>query len=673
MLRSSGRCFICLRQNHISRNCRSSSRCAECNGRHHTSLHASPPVCDATQPNSVPTLEVRAILDTGSQRSYVTTRVKEAIRARKSHSESMVIKTFGSECGEKRVCEIIQLRVATNDGGSLVLPVVVVPHICNPVRTCSIYTSSGAYEHLSGLELADPGVDGSDLETDLLIGSDHYWKVVTGRVVRGNNGPTAIETRLGWVLSGPAEELQEDTVINFASTHSSHLLRVNSDAEVKDLDAGLKRFWDLESHGILKEEHHVRQQFSQQITFNQGRYEVHLPWKQSHPHLPDSYDLCKRRLGGLLKRLSQNPEQLRHYDSIIQEQLQQGVVEIVREPAKYKSGRLHYLPHHGVFRHDKQTTKLRVVYDASLNNCLHTGPNFGQNILDILLQFRLHRIALLGDVEKAFLMVSVAECDRDALRFLWVSDVNQPQHEIIVMRFTRVVFGVSASPFLLNATIDHHMSKLELTDRHFVDKFRRSIYVDDVATGSADVDTAYEFYVRAKMHLAQASFNLRKFESNSPELCRRIQENERELCKELHKDQWSSSTHSSNLTQEPPLRQVLGINWDVFNDQLLFDIGDVAQQMKEARPTKRNAVSLVTRFYDPLGIISPITVRFKQLFQKLCEKKLDWDENLTGGLLTEWESLTSDLQQFTPIRIPRCSVQPLECDSATTYECHLPY
>ena len=181
-------------------------------------------MCDATQPKSVPTLEIIAILDTSGQRSYVTPQVKEAIRARKSHSESMVIKTFGLEQREKRVCEIIQLRVATNDGGSLVLPVVVVPPICDPVHTCSIYTSSGAYKHLSGLELADPGVDGSDLETDLLIGSDHYWKVVTGRVVRGNNGPMAIETRLGWVLSGPAEELWEDTVINFASTHCSPLL-----------------------------------------------------------------------------------------------------------------------------------------------------------------------------------------------------------------------------------------------------------------------------------------------------------------------------------------------------------------------------------------------------------------------------------------------------------------
>ena len=99
-------------------------------------------------------------------------------------------------------------------------------------------------------------------------------------------------------------------------------------------------------------------------------------------------------------------------------------------------------------------------------------------------------------------MVSVAKCDRDALRFLWVSAVNQPHQQVIVMRFTRVVFGVSASPFLLNATINHHMGKLELTDQHFVSKFRRSIYVDDVAVGFSDSEEAYDFYMKAKSHLA---------------------------------------------------------------------------------------------------------------------------------------------------------------------------
>ena len=140
-------------------------------------------------------------------------------------------------------------------------------------------------------------------------------------------------------------------------------------------------------------------------------------------------------------------------------------------------GITHYLPH-AVIKEDKQTSKLRIVYDASarsngpsLNDCLYAGPTFGQNIMDILLRFRIHWVAVIADIEKAFLMVSVSEEDHDALRFQWIHDINAQLPRLVIMRFTRVVFGVSASPFLLNATIRRHVEKYRNEDPLFVDKF----------------------------------------------------------------------------------------------------------------------------------------------------------------------------------------------------------
>ena len=92
-------------------------------------------------------------------------------------------------------------------------------------------------------------------------------------------------------------------------------------------------------------------------------------------------------------------------------------------------------------------------------------------------------MAFAGDIEKAFLNVSVAEEDRDVLRFLWVDDVTKESPEVVVLRFARVVFGVSSSPFLLNATVKHHIERYEEEDPGFVETFLRSIYVDDLSTG----------------------------------------------------------------------------------------------------------------------------------------------------------------------------------------------
>ena len=115
-------------------------------------------------------------------------------------------------------------------------------------------------------------------------------------------------------------------------------------------------------------------------------------------------------------------------NAIIQDQLQKGIVEVVDECDKAAdvSKVIHYIPHHAVVRHDKKTTKVRVVFDASarstgpsLNNCLHTSPKFDQRILEILLRFRSYPAGLVADVEKVFLMISITPRDRDALRFLW--------------------------------------------------------------------------------------------------------------------------------------------------------------------------------------------------------------------------------------------------------------
>ena len=93
----------------------------------------------------------------------------------------------------------------------------------------------------------------------------------------------------------------------------------------------------------------------------------------------------------MMQRLKHDPEILKEYDCTIQEQLAKGVIEPVF-PDERTTNQVHYLPHHGVVRSDKATTKLHVVYDASskvsgpsLNECLYKGPKFHQLILDLLI------------------------------------------------------------------------------------------------------------------------------------------------------------------------------------------------------------------------------------------------------------------------------------------------
>ena len=112
---------------------------------------------------------------------------------------------------------------------------------------------------------------------------------------------------------------------------------------------------------------------------------------------------------GQTKRLKREPEVLEVYDSIIKDQLRSVVIERVVELEE--ACKVHYLPHQAVIRKDAETTKLRIVYDASakegknetsLNDCLNTGPSVSPLLFEIIVRFRENRVALVGDIEKAF-------------------------------------------------------------------------------------------------------------------------------------------------------------------------------------------------------------------------------------------------------------------------------
>ena len=160
-------------------------------------------------------------------------------------------------------------------------------------------------------------------------------------------------------------------------------------------------------------------------------------------------------------------------DKILKDYEQNGIIEQV--PANEDAGevgQVHYLPHRPVIREDKETTKIRAVFDASckvnvpsLNECLYSGPNLLARIFDILIRFRQNRIGILADIKQAFLKIPISSEHRNYLRFLWF-DVESG--EMIVYRFLRVFLGLTSSPFLLNATIKHHLNKYYLYTRRSV-------------------------------------------------------------------------------------------------------------------------------------------------------------------------------------------------------------
>ena len=223
------------------------------------------------------------------------------------------------------------------------------------------------------------------------------------------------------------------------------------------------------------------------------------------------------------------------------------------------------------------------------------------------------------------------------------------------------MFGVSSSPFLLNATIKHHLEKFASSHPRLVSDILRSIYVDDIVFGASDEDSAYELYANSKEVLRSGLFKLRKFTTNSLPLQERISQAEgvsvnpgvKQPCSDTD-ESYAKSTLGNVSPLCPEDQRILGAHWNIPSDHFVFSFSDVATVAVGLELTKQNVVAIIGRFYDPLGFISPIVIHSKLLFQELCEAKVPWDLPLDGKLLHRWQSLAADLQQGQPVSIPRC-------------------
>ena len=354
--------------------------------------------------------------------------------------------------------------------------------------------------------------------------------------------------------------------------------------------------------------HRSYRSFKKGLSFDGSRYTVSLPWKQEIGTIPDNYILCEGRLRSLLKRLRENPILLKQYDDIIKQQEADGIVESVPS-MEQEIGKVHCIPHREVVR-DRETTRVRIVYDASakvkerisLNDCLETGPCPLPKIFEILVRFRCFKYALTSDIKSAFLNIRVKEEDRDFLRFLWATAIMNSDPTFIIKRFTSVLFGLNSSPFLLGMMIIVHMSKHSETYKEVVETFLRDLYLDDSVSGCQTLSEAFELYFRSKKLMKEGGFRLLKWATNDQELMAQIKSSETNVFGEI--------------CEKYEERKILGILWNVCDDSLLFSLRDVIKgALENTFPTKRFILEVISSLFDPLGVYSPLVIIFKLFLQ----------------------------------------------------------
>ena len=181
----------------------------------------------------------------------------------------------------------------------------------------------------------------------------------------------------------------------------------------------------------------------------------------------------------------------------ISEYLKSGHAEEVpaQDLCKY-SNEVFYLPMHIVYRESSSTTRVHVVFDGSaqsssgisLNDLFLVDPTVHSTLMDVLLRFRLYRVALIADESRMYRAVRLFEPDKDLHRFVW----RYARQPLCDFWMTRVTFGVSASPFAANMAIQQNARDLAVQYALAAKAVTKSFYVDDCMSGADTVTDAVE-------------------------------------------------------------------------------------------------------------------------------------------------------------------------------------
>ena len=220
-------------------------------------------------------------------------------------------------------------------------------------------------------------------------------------------------------------------------------------------------------------------QVTETLRFENGRYEIGIPWKRGEPHLVNNYAMALKRLKTQEQSLQRKgPEVAQAYDEIIKDYERKGYITVI---PKTNDNEQWFLPHFPVIRQDRTTTKVRMVFDAaakengkSLNDAVRTGPKLQRELTDVLTRFRRAPIALSGDISEMFLQVGLNEGDRRYHRFLWrnLDPTKEPDH----YEFRRLLFGNRASPFCSQHVVLTHAQANATDYPHAAKTVNNSMY-----------------------------------------------------------------------------------------------------------------------------------------------------------------------------------------------------
>lgn len=459
-VRNNNLCFNCLIPNHNVYRCKQRTTCRICGRRHHSLLHQTRETTQETtiQPEQTITtahfsknqpgqqvllataqVEVkardgsthllRALIDQGSEASFVSARAVELLGLLRTDINGVASGVGeGTQIPLKHLVEM-SVKSIWNTDETVKVKAYVLKTISTKLPSRNITMDS---QHLQTLNLADPTYYKPGA-IDMLLGAEVFCKIIENGLIKLPDGVVAQKTMLGWILSGQREETEKRNEHNMITLHITRMV-----AEDNDM---LRKFWEIETEIYKKKKLFTKEEEKCEKIYNEstkrdeeGRYIVQLPLKQN---IEETVNLCgdtkqqaTTRFNQLERKFERNTKLKEEYTKVIHEYMEMGHMKESQTPDNEVAI---YLPHHAVIRADKDTSQVRVVYDASmkganghsLNDTMMVGPVLQPDLRSLITTWRTHKVCVVGDIKKMYRMVRMTEEHTDLQRIVWRDDPSE--------------------------------------------------------------------------------------------------------------------------------------------------------------------------------------------------------------------------------------------------------
>ena len=684
ILKKGQRCFLCFKA-HRRADCQKES--CKCGKGHHGLLcstggdeaASSQKVktgltsqgCQALYPICIVKVEGKkspatVFLDAGSDASYVTEACASRMGLKKGRKVSLEVTVVGG--GQKEYAShVYEIPLVTTTGKT------------TRVLAYGLKQITGAVSQLDQkvIGILFPNHDVGPLvresgPVDLLIGTDYFGLHPKREIAKCGDNLSIMEGDLGKCLVGTHPKLKQDIPLaadiprklngvyackgnvacHPAFNPPNFIQGEDLATEVNPKCGGCKcGRCPIPGHTLSFKEEQELGEIRDNLHYDEGaeQWVTSYPWIIDPMKLPDNENVAKSILSKTERGLLKDKDWAESYKSQMEDMMTRGAARLLTQEEKDEwKGPKFYINHLAVANPKSKTTPVRIVFNSShsyqgisLNGCLAKGPDsFANSSVALLLRWREEAVALVGDIKKMFHSVALKPLEQHCHRFLWRGLESDKEPKTYVM--TKVNMGDRPASAIASEALFQTALMFKDEAPEAAEFIKKSAYVDDLI-GSSTREKAEPLAQSAEDLLKKGGFLLHD---------------------------WVFSSQDMPSEPEKEKKVVLGVLWRPKEDIIGFQANLNFSPKKHGAYTKpnltvddplpkfltrRTVLQQVMAIYDPLGLLSPFTLKAKILLRKSWEIKLEWDEELPSTLYQLWIQFFKELFEIESLQFPRCT------------------